>query len=97
LQTVTKTFYLLFTKVDREADYAQAWEVLEERYGKDGVTYENSDMLLVIYRRFKMLRPFRLAMRRGITCVLVERLGIIRIGMIGARSAATTSDVKRPD
>lgn len=31
-QEVTKTFYPPFTKVDREADYEQAWEVFTERF-----------------------------------------------------------------
>ena len=34
LQTVTKTFYPPFTKVDREEDFRRAWEEFEKRYGE---------------------------------------------------------------
>jgi hypothetical protein len=35
LQTVTKTFYPPFTKVDREEDYRRAWAEFEKRYGEN--------------------------------------------------------------
>ena len=31
-QNVTKTFCTPFTQIDRDADYARAWEVSEERH-----------------------------------------------------------------
>jgi hypothetical protein len=35
LQTVTKTFFPPFTKVDREEDYRRAWEEFTKRYGNE--------------------------------------------------------------
>jgi hypothetical protein len=37
LQTVTKTFYPPFTKVDREEDYRRAWEEFSRRYPNEVV------------------------------------------------------------
>jgi len=39
-QTVTKTFYPPFTKVDREADYQQAYKVFQERF-EEGVELQS--------------------------------------------------------
>ena len=37
LQTVTKTFYPPFTKVDREEDYRRAWEEFSRRYDSESI------------------------------------------------------------